>query len=83
MSSTIGLNICAIITRIKKYKLLIYKKKKHNEKELLAKTNLDCTTDLIFRSLTDSYLELDYFYLIDVLIKYNYMKEENSKLETS
>ena len=43
MSSTIGLNICAIIARIKKYKSIIKKmKKKHDEMGLLAKTKLDC-----------------------------------------
>ena len=39
MRSTIGLNICAIIARIKKYKSVIKKKKKkYNEIALLAKT---------------------------------------------
>ena len=32
MSSTIGLNICAIIARIKKYKSIIKKKKKKRDK---------------------------------------------------
>ena len=41
MSSTIELNICAIIARIKKYKQIIKKtKKKDDEIALLAKTNL-------------------------------------------
>ena len=68
MSSTIGLNISGIIARIKRYKSIIKKKKKRpNEIALLAKTNLDSTKDLISSSLTDSYLERDYFHLIDVL----------------
>ena len=71
MSSTTGLNICAIITRVKKYKSLIKKKKtKHDEVALLAKSNLDCIKDLISSSLTDSYIERDYFHLIYVLRKY-------------
>ena len=42
MSSTIGLNICAIFASIKKYKSIIKeKKKKHDEIALLVKTNLD------------------------------------------
>ena len=55
MSSTIGLNICAIIARIKKYKSIInQKKKKHHEIALLTKTNLDCIKGSISRSLTNS-----------------------------
>ena len=43
MSSTIELNICAIIASITKYRL-INKKKKNNDDEiaLLAKIDLDC-----------------------------------------
>ena len=75
MSSTIGLNIYAIITRIKKYKSIIKKKKKkHDQIALLAKTNLDCIKDLISRSLTDSYIKRDYFNLIAVLRKYDCVK---------
>ena len=44
MSVTIGLNICGIIARIRKYKSITKKKKKkHDEIALLAKTKLDCT----------------------------------------
>ena len=83
MSYKIGLNICAIIARIKKYKSIIRKKKKkHYKIVLLAKTNLDCIKGLISRSLTDSYIERNYYHLIDVLRKYDYMKEEINKLET-
>ena len=65
MSSAIGLNIYAIITRIKKYKEIIKKeKKKHDEIALLAKTNLDCTKDSISRSLTNLYIGRNYFFLI-------------------
>ena len=83
MSYKIGLNICAIIARIKKYKSIIRKKKKkHYKIVLLTKTNLDCIKELISRSLTDSYIERNYYHLIDVLRKYDYMKEEINKLET-
>ena len=68
MSSTIGLNICAIIGRIKIYKSIIKKKKmQHGEIALLAKTNLDCIKSSISRSLIDSYIGREYFLLIDVL----------------
>ena len=76
MCSTTGLNICAIIARIKKYKSVIKKKKKElNEIALLAKTNLDSTKASISRSLTVSYIGCDYFLFIDVLWKYDGMKE--------
>ena len=81
MSYTIGLNIYAIIARIKKYKSII--KKKHDEIALLAKTNLDCIKGSISRSLTDACIERDYFLLIEVLRKYDGIKEKIDKLETS
>ena len=63
--------------------MLIKKKKKmHHDIALLANTNFDCITDFISRSLTDTYNERNYFNLIDVIIKYDYMKEEINKLET-
>ena len=63
MSSTIGLNICVIISRIKICKIIIKKNKKnHDEMALLAKTKLDCIRDL-----TDLYIKRNYFSLIDVL----------------
>ena len=70
MSSKIGWNIYAIIGRIKTYKSIIKKKeKKHDEVVLLAKTNLDCIKDLSL-SLTGPCIERNYFYLIDLLKKY-------------
>ena len=77
MSSTIGLSICAITERIKKYKLIIKKKKKkHNEIALLAKTKSNCIKGFISRSLSDSSVGRNYFLLIEVLRKYDDMKEE-------
>ena len=79
---TIELSISTIIARIKKYKSIIKKKKKKNDEiVLLGKTNLDCIKYLS-RSLIDSYIEHDYFNLIDGLRKCNYTKEEINKLET-
>ena len=63
MSCTIELNICEIIARIKKYKSIIKKKKKHNEIALLAKTKLNFIKDLISISSTNSYIECNYFNL--------------------
>ena len=82
MGSTIGLNIWAIIARIKMYKSINKKKKKkHDEIALSAKTNSDCIKDLS-RPLADSYIERDYFNLTDVLRKYDYVKEKINKPET-
>ena len=84
MSSAIGLKICAIVSRIKKCKSIIKKKKKkHNEIVLLAKTNLDYVKDSISESLTNSYIGIDYFLLIDVLREFDGMKKKINKLETS
>ena len=84
MYFTIGLKISAIIARIKNYKSIIKEKKmKHDDIALLAKTYLDSIKDLISSSLTNSYIECDYFHLIDVLRKYDYMKEEINKLANS
>ena len=78
MSSIIWLNLCAIILRIKKYKPTINKKKRrYDEIPLLVITNLYSIKHLISSSLTDSYIELDYFLLIDVLREYDDMKEKN------
>ena len=84
MNFIIGVNICANIGRIKKYKLIIKKKKKnHDEISLLAKANLDFIKGSISKSLIDLYIEWDYFLLIDVLREYDGMKERINKLETS
>ena len=77
-----GLNICAIIVRITKYKSIIKKKKEHDEIALLAKTKLDCIKGLICRPLIDSYIGHSNFLLIDELRKFD-MKEglNNLKLQ--
>ena len=73
-SSSIGLNICAIIATIKKYKWIIKnKKKKHDEIALLAKTNLDCVIGVISRFLTNSYIGHGYFLLTDMIKEYDGM----------
>ena len=84
MNFTIGVNSCANIGRIKKYKSIIKKKKKnHDEISLLAKANLDFIKGSISKSLIDLYIECDYFLLIDVLREYDGMKEKINKLEIS
>ena len=56
-SSVLGLTICAITAGVKKYKILIQKKKKKHDKTiLLAKTNLNTIEVLDFKPLIDSYI---------------------------
>ena len=76
LSSKIGLNICATITEIKKYKLIIKKKKrKHHEIASLAKNRLNCMKGFIPRSLIDS--------ISNVSKEHDDTKEEIYNLETS
>ena len=75
-SFAIGLNICAIITGIKKYKSINKKKKtKHDKIVFLAKSELSSIEVLISKALIDSVISDDEFVLINVLKEYNEMKE--------
>ena len=70
MRSTFGLNIFAIIARIKKYKTIIKKKKKkHDEIVLLAKTKLNSIEGLISKALIDSNISLFRFDAINDVLK--------------
>ena len=61
-SSAIGLKICPITAGIKKYKLIIKKKKKNHDKILfLAKSKLNRIEVLISKSLIDSNIIHDEF----------------------
>ena len=75
MISAIGLKICRINAGIKKYKLIIKKKKKkHDKKILLAKSKLNPIEGLISKVLIDSVISHDEFILINnVLKEYNEM----------
>ena len=83
-SSAIGLKICAITARIKKYKSMMKgKKKKHDKMVLLAKSKLNSIEVLISKALINSVISLDKFVLINnVLKEYNEMKEEIKNLKT-
>ena len=82
-SSAIVLKICAITATIEKYKSIIKKKKKkHSKIVLLAKSKLNSIEDLISKTLINSVISHDEFFLINNALKeYNEMKEEikNSK----
>ena len=80
-SSAVGLKIFAVTTEIKKYKSIIKKKKKkYEEIVLLGKTKLNTLEILISKALVDSCISHDEFVsLINVLRKYNEVKEEIKK----
>ena len=81
-NSTIGLPICVITTGIKKYKLIIKKKrKKHNKIVLLPKSKLNSMEVLISKALIDSNISHDEFVLINnVLNEFYDMKKEIKNL---
>ena len=85
MSSAIGLKIYAITAGIKKYKLIIKKKKKkHDEIVLFTKSKLNSIEVLIFKSLTCSVkISQDEFVLISNALKeYEEVKEKIKNLKT-
>ena len=83
-SSAIGLKICAITLRTKKFKSIIKKKKKkHNKIVLLAKSKLYLIEALFSKTLIDSNISHDEFILVNNLLKeYAGMNEETKNLNT-
>ena len=74
-SPAIGLKICKITTRIKKYSSIIKKKKNHDKMLLLEKSKLDSIEVLNSKALIDSSISYDEFVLRNnVLQKYDDMK---------
>ena len=72
-----GLKICAITARIKKYKSIFKKKKKKHDKiALLAKSKLNRIEVLIPKTLIDSYISHDEFVLINYALKEFYDTKE-------
>ena len=82
--SIIELKICVIAVAIKKCKSRIYKKKKnHNEKVVLAKSELNSIEVFISTALIDSLFSHEPFVFKNNFLKeYNGMKEEIKKLKT-
>ena len=76
-SSVLRLKICAIAAGVKKYNLVINKKKKRHDKVLLlAVTKLNIIKVSISKALIDSYISPGEFVSVnDVLKEYNEMKE--------
>ena len=79
-----GLKVCAITAEIKKYKSIIKrKKKKHDKLVFLAKSKLNRIEFLISKSLIDSSIAHDEFFLKNIVLKeYNKMNEEIKNLKT-
>ena len=78
MSSAIGLKFFAIIARIKKYKLIIKKKKtKHHKTVSLAKSKRHNIEVLIAKALIDSVISDDEFVSINIILKeFDNMREK-------
>ena len=79
-----GLKVCAITAEIKKYKSIIKRKKeKHDKLVFLAKSKLNRIEFLISKSLIDSSITHDEFFLKNIVLKeYNKMNEEIKNLKT-
>ena len=77
MSSTVEIKISVIIEGIKKYKPIINKKKRKNDKiVLLGKYKLNTVQVLISKSLINSYISHDDFVIVnDILIECNKIKK--------
>ena len=83
-SSAVGLNICAVIAGIKKYKSMVKKKKKmHDKIVLFGKDKLNIIEVLISTALINSYISHDKFVTVsNVLREYNEIKNERKNSET-
>ena len=68
-SSAVGLKICVITARIKNYKPIIKKKKKHDKIVLSAKSKINSIEVLISKALTDSNISADEFVLINNVLE--------------
>ena len=84
-SSAVGLKICAITAKTKKYKSIIINKqrKKYDELVLLAKTKLDAIEVLNSKAFIESYINhAEFLSLNNALRGYNDMKEEIKIVKT-
>ena len=84
-SSVVRFKICVITVGIRKYKLIIKKKrKKHNKIVWLAKSYLNTIDVLISKDLIEWHITHDEFVSVNnVLQEYDGMKEKVKNLKTS
>ena len=81
-NSVIRLTICAITAWIKKYKSIFKKKKKkHDKRKMLAKSELNSIEFVIFKTLIDLNISHDEFVLINNALKEFY--DMNEEIENS
>ena len=79
-SSAVGIEICAITSKIKNYKSIVRKKKKKHDKILLlGKDKLNTIEVLITKALIDSYISHDEFVSINNVLKEYYEMKEGIK----
>ena len=80
-NSVVGIKVCAIAAGIKKYKLIIKKKKDKHDEIVLRKIKLDTIEVLICKSLIESYISHQEFFSVNnVLREYYEVKEEIKKI---
>ena len=80
-SSAVGLNICAIISGIKKHKSIIKKKRKKHDKLLVLQK--DTIKVLISKAVIESWITHGEFVSVNNVLKENYeMKKEIKNYET-
>ena len=75
--SAVGIKICAITARIKKYNSIIKKKKKKHDKiVLLGRDKLSTKEVLIYKALIDSYISHEELVSVSNVSEYNEMKKK-------
>ena len=73
-SSAVGIKTCAITPVIKKYKLIIKKKKNNDKIVLLRKDKLNATEVQISKALIEPYINNDDFVSLNLLKEHNEIK---------
>ena len=68
-SSAAGINIVRVTAKIKKYKSIIRKKKRHDKILLLGKDKLNTIEVLISKTLIDSYYNHDEFVSVNNVLR--------------
>ena len=75
--SAVGIKMCAITARIKKYNSIIKKKKKKHDKiVLLGRDKLSTKEVLIYKALIDSYISHEELVSVSNVSEYNEMKKK-------
>ena len=78
-NSVVGIKVCAIAAGIKKYKLIIKKKKDKHDEIVLRKIKLDTIEVLICKSLIESYISHQEFFSVNNVLREYYEVKEGIK----